>query len=152
MWLIISVFVFLFCAVCGSFTHSRGADPSSYGHSPGWSHPPLGRVRPRGRGLSFGSLDTPMSSTLALFGLVFVFGSHGPSGPSFVQKGGLGAPPGPFHMHVCLSMPQNFVFAGLRGPDWIARRCCSKWNSYSKSGVSNSKSCSENTPDLSESS
>ena len=26
----------------------EGADPPSGGHTPGWSHPPLGRVRPRG--------------------------------------------------------------------------------------------------------
>ena len=32
-------------------------------HTPGWSHPPLGRVRPREKGFRLGSLDAPMTST-----------------------------------------------------------------------------------------
>ena len=40
------------------------ADPPSGGHTPGWSHPPLGRVRPRGfrdRVLSLVSVYAPVS-------------------------------------------------------------------------------------------
>ena len=114
-----------------AFSHTRGADPSSYGHTPGWSRPPLGRVRPRGKGFCLGSLDTPMSR-ITVFGLGVVFGSQGPPGPSCIRRGGaLIAPPGPvFHTHVslspgffssCLSLSLSFFFSLSA---WCVRIVC----------------------------
>ena len=51
----------LFFLAAAQHTTRQGADPPSGGHTPGWSHPPLGRVRPRGRGLCLGGLDTSLS-------------------------------------------------------------------------------------------
>ena len=146
-------FCFLLLWCLRLFHTLEGRTRRRSGIPPGGRTPPLGRVRPRGRGLSLGSLDTPMSSTL--FWASVCVRVTGTLRTIFMRRGALIAPPGPFHTH-----PRFFFFGG-GGPsrpasvlESLKRQRCHSENgiSYSENGMSNSKSCSENTQEISESS
>ena len=118
-----------------------------------------------------------MATGLKFLGFFFAFlcleeGHRDPRDHVWRGGGTFSAPSGPFFTRTCVFFPAPgcffvfFLFFGLRGPDWIARRCCVYLYTYiyiylslslvqrmcSKNGMSNSKICSENAPELSESS
>ena len=153
------VFVFPFCCVLRLFSHElEGADPSSYAAYPRVIEPAPRPSEGPGSAIVRGRLDTAFRDIF--FALMCLAEGHRDPGTIFGGEGALSLPPQVPFSHALLSFTRPrffFFFFGLRGHALLD---CSthEWSRVarlqdedaSQNGISNSDSCPENTPELSE--
>ena len=150
------VFVFPFCCVLRLFSHElEGADPSSYEAYPRVIEPAQRASEGPGSAIVRGRLDTAFRDTF--FALMCLAEGHRDPGTIFGGEGALSLPPQVPFSRALLSFTRPRFFFGLRGHALLD---CSthEWSRVarlqdevaSQNGISNSDSCPENTPELSE--